>query len=128
MASAVRTNTDLSMSTMKMALCIAAQKGHTEVVRLLLEVPGIDVNANDGMPLVKACEKGRLDITRWLLLHGADVGARDNMALRLACKNCHLHIMRLLSIAGAKEEEGFDGNGENPKRASKSKRRRTSAV
>lgn len=53
-------------------LYIAAYKGHTEVVRMLLEA---QVNVDDGniTPLVAAAENGHSDVVKLLLDHGADL-------------------------------------------------------
>ena len=55
-------------------LCIAAWRGHLEVVRFLLEA-GADKDAatdNSATPLLLAAQKGQLEIVRLLLEAKAD--------------------------------------------------------
>jgi ankyrin repeat protein len=59
---------------------LSSEKGHTEVVRLLLE-KGADVHTNN-WALRWACYVGHTEIVRLLLGKGADVHADNNYALR----------------------------------------------
>lgn len=60
------------------ALLIAANKGHLDVARLLLD-HGADVNSKAGaiqsFPLVESCLQGHTDMARLLLSRGANVNA-----------------------------------------------------
>jgi ankyrin repeat protein len=62
------------------ALHIAAEVGHTKIVKVLLDA-GAEVDArtsNDTTPLHQAAQEGHLDIVRELLIAGADLDARDD--------------------------------------------------
>ena len=60
----------------------ASEKGYLEIVRLLVERGGANVNAartaNGATALMWASENGRLEIARLLLQHGADRRALDH--------------------------------------------------
>ena len=59
------------------ALIVAAQMGHTEVVRYLLDM-GINVNASDGMsPMHRATSNARFDVMQLLRDRGADLEQRN---------------------------------------------------
>jgi ankyrin repeat protein len=77
-----------------MALAWAAKLGHTNVVKVLLEIEGIDVNA--GNALSTAAEFGQTDIVKLLLetKYGIDINAGN--ALFLACENNSLEIVDML--------------------------------
>ena len=84
----------------------AAQQGHLEVVRLLLEA-GADMNAanTDGTTaLFVAAEWGYLEVVRLLIEAEADMNAKDahgDTALLVAAMRGHLEVVRLLLKAGA---------------------------
>jgi ankyrin repeat protein len=79
----------------------AAENGHEEVVKLLLE-KGADPNsqAYDGRtPLLFAADRGHEAVVRLLVKKGADIKAKDNFgatALHWAARNDHTLIMSLL--------------------------------
>ena len=92
------------------ALYLAAENGHLNIVRLLVD-KGSHVNVamrrfgtfdENRTPLQKAAENGHLEIVRLL----ADRGAHMNSALFLAAKNGHLDIIRMLV------DKGIDVNTE----------------
>jgi ankyrin repeat protein len=87
------------------ALIIASIHGHTEIVRLLLDLPlerGVDPSARDNMALRCASENGRTKIVRLLLdlplERGVNPATNDNYALRKAGYYGHTEIVRLLLI------------------------------
>ena len=92
----------------------AAQNGHLDTVRVLVEVGGADVNraeAGRGVPLLKAAEAGHLEVCRYLVAAGADVNSRASSctgsALFAACQENRLAVVRYLVLeAGADVELG----------------------
>ena len=63
------------------ALMLAAQGGHVEAVRHLLDCQGVDVDeqgANACTALHQAATNKRADVVKLLLQHGADKALRDN--------------------------------------------------
>ncbi len=88
-------------------LCIAAKHGNVQVVRLLLQVPGIQVNrATDSgaSPLGIAVQRGHKEVVRLLLKKGASLTIASNKGaspLHLACLRGHAAIVWMLLHAGA---------------------------
>jgi hypothetical protein len=87
----------------RQAFPIACEKGQTEIVRLLIDLPierGVNPGANDNAALQRACEKGQTEIVRLLLdlpvERGVNPGANDNAALQRACEKGQTEIVRLL--------------------------------
>ena len=87
-------------------LWIAAQQGHLEVMKVLLEKGAVvDAKTNDGFtPLLIAAEYGHLEVVRMLLEKGANPNseALGFTPLRIAEKKGHTDIVILLRKAGAK--------------------------
>jgi ankyrin repeat protein len=78
-------------------------KGHKEVVQLLLEYDGIDVDslypAFNSTPLTIAVERGHEEVVRMLLEKGADFEVRDidgRSILRIAAYNRHEMIVEMV--------------------------------
>ncbi len=91
-------------------LSSACKYGHTEIVRLLLDVPGIDVNARDGSGLTAlyaAARNGKPEIVKLLLaVPGIELEKKCNGSTPLenAKRNGYnREIINLLKSAGAKE-------------------------
>ena len=88
-------------------LCIAAKHGHVEVVRLLLQVPGILVNQATHArvtPLCIATQQGHGDVVRSLLRKDADpnLGTDSGLTpLHIACLRGHTAVARMLLHARA---------------------------
>jgi len=99
---------DLDQHWSDSAVRIAAEKGHTEIVRLWV-LAGADVNVQAPVgevyqtwtPLQSAAEKGHTEIVKLLIQAGADVSADGNAALMCAAKKGHEGAVRLLMQAGA---------------------------
>ena len=89
----VHTNDDL-------ALRLASNNGHTEVIKLLLDA-GADVHAWDDWALRWASEYGHIEVVKLLLDAGANVHALNDYALQNASYNGHIEIVKLLLDAGA---------------------------
>ncbi|PNH07611.1 Ankyrin-3 [Tetrabaena socialis] len=88
------------------SLHLAIQKGHTELVELLLAA-GANVGAKDikgKTPLHVACENGLKEAVEVLLAAEAEVAARDkdgSTTLHVACVNGHTAVVEVLLAAGA---------------------------
>ena len=99
------------------AMISAADKGHVDVVRLLLEA-SVDRQLQDqasqkelrcygDTALINACHKGHLEVVRLLLDTGVDTDVRDcddRTALMHAAENGRADIVRLLLKAGANRD------------------------
>lgn len=88
------------------ALSFAARKGHTQIVKLLLQAPGIDVKLDE--PLCKASSNGHVEIVKLLLKQpGIDVNAGAPLAC--AARSGQLECVKLLLQA-----PGIDVNKDGP--------------
>ncbi len=98
---------NLSLRDGTTPLCLAAFKGYIEVVKLLLQVPGVQINkpgTDKATPLYAACYQEHKEIVRLLLNNGADpnIAAQGGwVALRIACAAGNTKIVRLLLNNGA---------------------------
>ena len=106
------------MNDFDVLLC-AAKNGHPEIVKLLLAVPGIDVNkeckdwyiSKDDLrstPLERAAENGHTEVVR-LLLAIPGIEVNENHPLEKAAKNGHAEVVKLLLTA-----PGIDVNANVP--------------
>ncbi|KAJ3281701.1 hypothetical protein HK104_011321, partial [Borealophlyctis nickersoniae] len=82
------------------ALSAAAENGHLEVVSLLLE-RGVDLHARGDEAFRVAASWGHVEVVRLFLGNGADVHARGNEALRTAARMAHMDMVGLLLEKGA---------------------------
>lgn len=63
------------------SLCLAAWKGHRNIVRMLVDTGGADVDASNSgsmTPLAEACKHGHADIVQALLERGANRELADD--------------------------------------------------
>jgi len=81
----------------------ACVNGHTEIVRMILDLPldrGVDPADHDNLPLQYACDNGHTEVARILLDLPEDRGVEpsydDSCVLRNACEHGHTEIVRLL--------------------------------
>ena len=87
-------------------LCCAVDRGHVEVVRLLLRAPAIEINLaiKDGStPLILASKWGYKEIIRLLLRKGADPYIDNNSGVSPLCFACmygYTAIVEMLLHAG----------------------------
>lgn len=86
-------------------LYVAAEKGHTAIVKTLLN-KGATANVRGNYkPLIVAAAKGHLEIVRELIGKGADVNSVEDLfnftALIVAASNGHTEIVKLLLDKGA---------------------------
>lgn len=84
------------------AICVASDRQHWEIVRLLAEA-GADVNATweDMTPLSDAIVYGNANMVRFLLAHGAKVNRNTSPPLQLAVAAGNVEIAELLIESGA---------------------------
>ena len=91
----------LGCTVINAGLCVAAFRGHTDVVCALVSA-GADVNYqhSDGFsPLSMASLKGHIDCVKLLIHGGAEVEARNNQGatpLHRAAKNGHTEVVEFL--------------------------------
>lgn len=96
-----------------------ASDDRAELVRRILEVPGVDVNTRDPAgwtPLMSAASAGASRIVAELLAHGADPTAgnvRHITPLHYAASKGHAEIARQLLVAGA-DVNAADGARQRP--------------
>ena len=97
-------------------ICVASEHGYVDIVKLLIE-HGVDVNDYSWTPLHSASEYGHIEIVKLLIENGADVNANynDNMIAPLHCasKQGYFEIVKLLIENGAKVNI-HDTYGETP--------------
>lgn len=87
------------------ALIAACSGGYQSTVKMLLDQPGINVDARNGGPLRVACYHGRVSIVDMLLDRGADPNQRDHILkspIVVAQAQGHMMIVRTLLKSGAK--------------------------
>lgn len=104
-------------------LHIAAEKGHTEIARALMAVPGIDVNAKDDLdytPLHLAAIYKHTELAKALIAApGIDVNAEDfqgTTPLHIAANKGHTELARALMATPGIDMNATitGGNGDTP--------------
>ena len=99
------------------ALCLASRNGRADVVRVLVEEAGADVNMANGYgkpPLYLASQTGGVDVVRVLLELGADVGIVDEderTVLDVAREAGLDDVVQLLGSWGSGGEDGGVSQG-----------------
>ena len=99
-----RANVNLQDGEGKTALFYAADRGHTEIVKLLL-AKGADVKSAAGAKalMASACA-GDLESVKAILAQGADINAQDKegvTALMVAAEENRVEVVKLLLSRGA---------------------------
>ena len=85
------------------ALICAAQYGHDDIVKMLIEA-GADVNSEGRSALLQAAREGRVDVVKMLIEAGADLNSKDKdgrTALSRAAGTGHADIVKMLEDNGA---------------------------
>ena len=103
------------------ALMAAAEGDHVDVVALLVNTLGMDVNARCNFhgysPLMLACDYGNIRSAQFLIEHDADIEAtrmHDNAtSLIMASRRGHTEVVRLLLENGANVHATCSGDGDN---------------
>ena len=79
------------------AIKCASEKGHTEVVRLLLKDSRVDPSAGDNLPIRWASENGHTEVVQLLLKDPrVDPSVQYNRAIKWASVFGHIEVVRLL--------------------------------
>ena len=99
------------------ALHCAVIRGHTPVVRCLVEELGADINTRTAIfgrtALHLAAQHGRTDLAAYLVVHGANVDAKDwggETPYTLAAKKNHVGAIVAAASSMLKENESSGGN------------------
>ncbi|KAM4851727.1 fibronectin type 3 and ankyrin repeat domains protein 1 isoform 2-T2 [Thomomys bottae] len=101
------------------ALMVAAQKGYTRLVKILIS-NGTDVNMKNGSgkdSLMLACYEGHLDVVKYLRRHGASWEARDLggcTALHWATDGGHCPVIEWMIKEGCEVDVMDTGSGWTP--------------
>ena len=107
-----------SITLVETPLFTAAQNGHIDVVRFLVDVGAAkdQTDNNSRTPLWVAARNGHLDIVRFLVEVGLAKDQADNPGatpLFTAAQNGHLDIVRFLVDVGAAKDQAANA-GETP--------------
>ncbi|KAJ3144133.1 hypothetical protein HK101_002789 [Irineochytrium annulatum] len=80
-----------------LAICVAAQEGHPEVVAMLLEIPGVEPSAYNNHAILLSSFHGHESVVRMLLDSGrVDPSVNEDDAIAFACKRGHANILQML--------------------------------
>lgn len=83
------------------ALQLAAESGHADIVRFLVD-HGADLHTQNDYALQIAASNGHTETVRYLIDHNANIHADNNLALLWAASSGHSAIVGLLLENGAK--------------------------
>ncbi len=81
-------------------LVIACAYSDIDIVKLILNQK-IDINYNDGSPLIRAVSKNLYNNVKLLISRGADITIKKNAPIQHAAINGNLDIVKLLCFNGA---------------------------
>ena len=105
-------DTDFKIKDREICLRWAAQKGHLNVIKHLVE-QDVNIHVNDYLlrdyALRLAAIEGHLNIVKYLVEHGADIHSHCDDALRWSAKNGHLEVVKYLIEHGADVKSLDDG-------------------
>lgn len=93
---------------------LAAEKGYTDIVKLLLECPDVDPGACNNQAIQQASYNGHIDIVKLLLASPkVDPSSLNNRAILSATQKCNTDIVNLLledpSVCNNLDTEIIDG-------------------
>ncbi len=90
----------------------AARRGHTKIVRYLLQ-KGADINAKDNRGSTALMHSKDIEITKELIKHGAELEVVDRYgknALIMAVERHKFELVKLLILSGASVDSNRDNN------------------
>ncbi|KAJ3284904.1 hypothetical protein HDU76_008209, partial [Blyttiomyces sp. JEL0837] len=83
--------------TKNQAICFASERGHVDVVKVLLETPGVDASAVNNYAIRRAAKNGHYDVVKVLVgAKGVDPGDCENEAFYAACEYDHVKVVEEL--------------------------------
>lgn len=80
----------------KNQLAMVCSSGNLEMVKLIFNTPGIDPLFQNNICFISACERGHLEIAKFLLTKGANPSDQNNQAFKLALRYQKLKIVKFL--------------------------------
>ena len=83
-------------------LILAASKGYTSFVSVIINVFNANINSQNGLALKNACVFGHMEVVMCLIDNGADVNLDDGTALIWSLYKTHFDIAKYLIQKGAK--------------------------
>jgi hypothetical protein len=83
------------------AITFAVENNNIEIVKYLIETCPQFIYCYENYPLRAACERGYLELVKYLVENGADINALEGNPLRKACENNHLPVVQYLIASGA---------------------------
>jgi len=85
------------------AIRVASERGHVEVLKILLSDKRVDPTAGDNRAILWASENGHVEVVKILLSDKrVDPTAGDNRAILWASENGHVEVVKLLKKAGCR--------------------------